>query len=95
MVETLKHEGTRSELTDRAWARTRVEKKHKLRGDLVAYVVINAALVATWALTGFGYFWPGWILGFWGVFLLLDVWNLYFQRPITEREIDEELRKRR
>ena len=80
--------------SDRAWARTRVEKKHKLRGDIGAYLLINAGLVVLWAVGGAGYFWPGWILGFWGVFLLLDIWNLYFRRPVTEREIDEELRKR-
>lgn len=84
-----------SALTDRDQARVRVEKKHKLRADLVAYLVVNAALVVAWALGGFGYFWPGWVLAFWGVFLLLDAWNLYYRRPVTEAEIDEELRRRR
>jgi hypothetical protein len=63
-----------------------------LRGDLVAYVVVNLALIGAWAATGFGYFWPGWILGIWGVFLLLDAWNLYYRRPVTEEEIDREMR---
>jgi hypothetical protein len=89
------HPESRSELTDRDRARARVEKKHKLRGDIVTYLVVNAALVAAWALTGFGYFWPGWVLGFWGVFLLLDAWNVYYRRPVTEDEIDRELYKRR
>lgn len=80
---------------DRDWARARVEKKHKLRADVVAYVVINLALIAAWAATGFGYFWPGWVLGFWAVFLLLDAWNVYYRRPVTEEEIDEELGHRR
>lgn len=91
MVETDKYVHS----DDRAWARARVERKHKLRADLIAYVVINAALVVAWALTGAGYFWPGWVLGFWGVFLLLDVANLYYRRSVTDDEIDEELRKRR
>jgi hypothetical protein len=84
-----------AETSEREWARARVEKKHKLRADFVAYLVINLALVAAWALTGFGYFWPGWVLGFWGVFLLLDAWNVYYRRPVTEDEIDEELRRHR
>jgi hypothetical protein len=46
-------------------------------------------------VTGFGSFWPGWILGIWGVFILLDVLNLYVRRPITEHEIERELRKGR
>jgi len=44
------------------WARRRVEKKHKLRADVAAYVVINAFLIGAWAATGFGDFWPGWVL---------------------------------
>ena len=83
------------ELTDREQARKRVEKKHKFRGDVVAYVIVNLFLIGTWAVTGAGYFWPGWVLAGWGVLLLLDAWNLYFRRPITESEIDEEIRRRR
>ena len=77
---------------DREAARKRVEKKHKFVGDVVAYVVINLFLIGLWAATGFGYFWPGWVLGGWGVLLLLDGWNAYYRRPITEEEIDAELR---
>jgi hypothetical protein len=84
-----------AEPTERERARIRVERRHKLRADFVAYVVINLALVAAWAVTGLGYFWPGWVLGLWGVFLLLDAWNVYYRHPITEAEIDEELQRRR
>ena len=83
------------ELTDREQARKRVEKKHEFRGDVVAYVLINVVLIGIWAVSGAGYFWPGWVLAGWGVFLLLDAWNLYFRRPITEAEIDEEMRRHR
>lgn len=70
MVEVSEHESSATPLgpTDRERARARVERKHKLRADLVAYVVINVALIGAWAATGFGYFWPAWVLGFWGVF---------------------------
>ena len=76
-------------------ARKRVERKRKFKGDVVAYVVINAFLIGVWAVTGSGYFWPGWVLAAWGVFLLLDAWNLYYRRPITEDDIERELRGRR
>jgi hypothetical protein len=78
--------------TDWERARQRVEKKHKFRGDVVAYVVINLFLIGIWAVSGFGYFWPGWVLAAWGTFLLLDAWNIYYRRPITEDDIDKELR---
>jgi len=86
---------TEHEMSDREQARKRVENKHKFRGDVVAYVIINVLLIGIWVLSGAGYFWPGWVLAGWGVLLLLDAWNLYFRRPITEAEIDEEMRSRR
>ena len=77
---------------EREAARKRVEKKHKFRGDVAAYVVINLFLIGLWAATGFGYFWPGWVLAGWGVLLLLDAWNVYYRRTITDAEIEKELR---
>jgi 2TM domain len=91
--------GQQPNADERAWARKRIQRKHKFRGDLVAYVVINAFLVAVWATTGFGYFWPGWVLAGWGVALVLDGWNVYSRRApanrgITEDDIDRELHRR-
>jgi fatty acid desaturase len=81
--------------TEREWARKRIERKRKLYGDLLAYVVINAFLVVVWAVTGAGYFWPGWVLAGWGALLLLDLWDVYYRKPLTEADIDRELGKRR
>jgi fatty acid desaturase len=86
---------TEHELTERERARKRVENKHKFRGDVVAYVIINVFLIGIWAVSGAGYFWPGWVLAGWGLLLLLGAWNLFFRRPITEAEIDEEMGRRR
>ena len=80
---------------EREWARKRIERKRKLRGDLVGYVVVNSFLVVAWAVTGAGYFWPGWVLGAWGMLLLLDVLSFYYRKPLTEADVDQELRKRR
>jgi fatty acid desaturase len=80
---------------EREWARKRIERKRKLRGDLVAYVVVNSFLVVAWAITGAGYFWPGWVLAGWGVLLLLDLLSFYFGKPLTETDIDRELGRRR
>jgi fatty acid desaturase len=80
---------------EREWARKRIERKRKLYGDFVAYVVINLFLIGIWAVTGFGAFWPGWVLAAWGVLLLLNVWSVYYRKPLTEHDIDRELRNRR
>jgi hypothetical protein len=39
------------------------------RAQLPAFVAINALLIAIWALSGFGYFWPAWPLLGWGLAL--------------------------
>ena len=74
-------------------ATKRVRKRRDLGTHVVTYVVVNAMLVAIWAITGAGYFWPAWVLFGWGVGLLLNVWDVYFRRPVTERDIDEEMKR--
>lgn len=76
----------------RAMARKRIEKRRGLQGALVAYVVVNAFLVGAWALSGGGYFWPGWLIGGWGIGMIFAIWD-YFRGPVTEAEVDAELRR--
>ncbi|MGI8806150.1 MAG: DUF1707 domain-containing protein [Thermoleophilaceae bacterium] len=38
-----------------------------LRGELGAFVLVNILLVAIWAASGAGYFWPIWPLLGWGI----------------------------
>jgi hypothetical protein len=76
----------------RASARKRIEKRRNLQGGLVAYVVINAFLVAVWAMTGAGYFWPAWVIAGWGVGMLLGLWD-YIRGPVTDADVDDELHR--
>ncbi len=78
------------ETSDAMVARKRIERRWKLQGDVVAYLVINAFLIVVWAVTGRGYFWPGWVLCGWAVFLLLDLLS-FLHGPITQADIDAEL----
>jgi len=80
--------------TAREEARKQAVKRRNLGGGLFAYVVINAFLVGIWATTGHGYFWPGWVLGGWGIGMAMGVWD-YYRRPVTEADIDRELRRMR
>ena len=74
-------------------ARERIQKRRNLQGGFVAYVVINAFLVGVWAFGGGGYFWPAWIIGGWGVAMVLGLWD-YLRGPVTEADVDDELRRR-
>ncbi|MBO0692248.1 MAG: DUF1707 domain-containing protein [Acidimicrobiaceae bacterium] len=39
-------------------------------GALSSYVSLCLLMIFIWAISGFGYFWPIWIIGPWGVMLL-------------------------
>lgn len=80
---------------ERERIRKRLEERREFTSHLVAYVVVNAFLVGVWMLTDYGgYFWPAWVFAAWGVGLLLHAYETFFRRPITEADIDAELRRR-
>jgi Domain of unknown function (DUF1707)/2TM domain len=41
--------------------------RRRVRPDFGAYVAVSVMLVAIWALTGMGYFWPIWPILGWGI----------------------------
>ena len=79
----------------RIQARKQVEKRRDFTAHVVTYVVVNTMLIGIWAVTGAGYFWPVWVLLGWGVGVVLNAWDVYFRRPITEADVDRELQRRR
>lgn len=81
------------EETLREEARRRVKERRDFPTHLVAYLVVNAMLVVIWALTGQGFFWPAFVLAGWGVGLFMHAWTVYFQRPVSEAEIEQEMER--
>ena len=64
----------------------------------MSFVVINAVLWAIWAITSGeshagGVPWPLWVTGFWGVGVVLHAWNVYGERPISNREVEDEMNR--
>jgi hypothetical protein len=80
---------------DRAAARRSLEAKRRFQGDLVTYVAVNAFLVVVWLLSDRGYFWPGWVMAGWGLLLALKGWAVYVRTPISEADIEAEMRRGR
>lgn len=74
-------------------ARKRLQARQDFFSHLVAFVVINSGFIVVWAMTGGGYFWPAWILGLWAAGLLMHAWDTFLRRPVTEADVDEELRR--
>lgn len=75
----------------RAAAVKRLKDKRDFRSHAAAYVLVNALLVAIWALSGGGYFWPIWSIAGWGIGLAFNAWAVYFERQITEDDIRKEM----
>jgi hypothetical protein len=73
----------------------RLKDKRDFRSHVAAYVLVNALLIAIWAFSGGGYFWPIWVIIGWGIGLAFNAWAVYFERPITEDDIRNEMERDR
>lgn len=76
-------------------ARKRVNERRDFGGHLLAYLVVNGFFVLVWALSGRGYFWPSWIIGLWGVGVVMHGWNSFVRRPVTDADVQAELERGR
>jgi hypothetical protein len=92
-VETDPNAG--STVDEREVARRRLQVRRDFGSHLIAYVLVNLALVAVWAFTGAGYFWPAWVICLWGIGLALHAWDVFMRRPVTEADVDAELSRHR
>ena len=84
-----------TEQLQRKKAIKRARDKRSFRAALVAYFVVNALIVAAWAIwDSTGDFWPGWSLGIWGLIMVSWGWDLYGRpRPVSEEAIEREMRR--
>ena len=64
----------------RAAKRMRDANRAAWRAHATSYVAVNGGLVALWAATGGGEFWPGWPMAWWGMFL---GWHWLASRAVT------------
>jgi hypothetical protein len=82
-------------IESREWeaARKRVTARRDFVTHAVVYLVVNTSFVLVWAATGGGYFWPAWIIAAWGVGLVMNAWDVFLRRPVTDADIRAELRR--
>lgn len=71
----------------------RLEAKRDFRTHMVVYVLVNALLIGIWALSGAGFFWPIFVIFGWGVGVVLNAYDVYIKKPITEDEIQAEMHR--
>jgi hypothetical protein len=75
-----------------------LKKRRDFKAHLVAYVVINLVVWGIWlviALTTSGSWWPWpvFLTLAWGIGIVMNAWDVYFRRPITEADVRREIER--
>jgi hypothetical protein len=69
-----------------------LKKRRDFHGHVLIYVLVNAFLVGIWAVTdAHGFFWPVFPMGGWGIGLIMNAWDVYWRREITDEDIQREM----
>ena len=71
----------------------RVKARRDFKTHVAAYVIVNLFLIGIWALGDRGFFWPIWVMLAWGIGLAFNAWAVYFKKPISEQEIQQEMER--
>jgi hypothetical protein len=71
----------------------RVKAPRDFKTHVAAYVIVNLFLIGIWALGDRGFFWPIWVMLAWGIGLAFNAWDVYFRKPISEEEIQQEMER--
>jgi hypothetical protein len=97
MVQTEKAAGPGGVGIDEATIRTRALKRLKKRRDfaahLIVYLLVNSAIVAIWAATSDGFFWPVFPIVGWGIGVVMNAWDVWRGDEFTERQITREMQR--
>jgi 2TM domain len=71
-----------------------LKKRRDFRGHLLVYVLVNAFLVAVWALTNpDGFFWPVFLIAGWGIGVVMNAWDVYRGDEFSEAQIHREMER--
>ena len=70
----------------------RLQDRRGLMAHGLAYLSVNALLVAVWFATGTGFFWPVFPLFGWGIGLALHAWSVFWPEP-GEAQVDREIER--
>ena len=71
----------------------RLQRKRGFVNYVVGAIGISIVMVIIWALSGRGYFWPGWVMAGFAVGLIFMGIGVFTNKPITEAEIQQEMQK--
>lgn len=84
------------EAAARELALKRLKKRADFRGHLLVYTLVNAVLIAIWAVTSpHAFFWPIFPILGWGVAVILNAWDVYRSDSFSEEKIQREIERSR
>jgi hypothetical protein len=70
----------------------RLRKKQDFRGHLLVYTLVNVVVWTIFLLTApHGFPWPVFVTAGWGIGVVMNAWEVYGRRPITEGQIRHEI----
>lgn len=79
-----------TEIRDRAVKR--LKKRRDFHAHLLIYALVNGFLVVIWALTSPGaFFWPIFPIVGWGIGVVMNAWDVYFNDDFSEQKIEREI----
>jgi 2TM domain len=93
MNEPMREYGSPPEDDTRARAVASLKKKADFRNHLLAYLVVNAAVVVIWFMTGAHFFWPVFLILGWGIGLVFHAQDVYGANEISEADIRHEMER--
>ena len=71
-----------------------LKKRRDFHAHLLVYVLVNAAIVAIWAVaTPGGFFWPIFPIVFWGIGVVMNAWDVYRNDDFGEVEVRREMER--
>ena len=72
----------------------RIKDRRDFWPHLIAFLTINAVLVLVWVLVTPGsIFWPAFPLAGWGIGLVFHAWAAFLAKPITQADVERELKR--
>jgi peptidoglycan/LPS O-acetylase OafA/YrhL len=78
-------------LRDRALRR--LKKRRDFHAHLLVYVLVNGFILAIWAATGSGFFWPVFLIVLWGIGVVMNAWDVYRGDEFSEHQIAREMER--
>lgn len=84
--------GDRAEVL-RERAVKRLKKRRDFYTHLLVYTLVNGFIVAIWAVTGHGFFWPIFPMVGWGIGLVMNGWDAFRDEEFDEEQIQREIER--